>query len=187
MSTRIEVRLNDLVELRLDMMKGMFGMERQQILLAAFAQFMPSIQPSEKQEPEPRRKRKSQTKTNTKPSLGEGNKPKDKKEVVAYFKQRQVSDPLEPKAELFFDHYQSKGWVVGRSPVKNWGSCLTVWLKNNPDWRPVPSTNKETVSINDFLDWAKEHRSPVFDKYRLAETIQDIDQLYIDEYADNNQ
>jgi hypothetical protein len=118
-------------------------------------------------------------------SLGEGNKPKDKKEVVEYFRQRQVAEPLEPKAELFYDHYMSKGWVVGKSPVKHWGSCLTIWLRNNPEWRPVPSTKKETVSLNEFLEWAEDKRPPVFDKYRSAKSISDIDQLYIDEFADN--
>jgi hypothetical protein len=176
---RMEVRITDTVDVRLDMMSEMFGMERTQVLLAAFAQYMPNIQPKSK--PATTRKRRSKRVD----SLGEGNKPKDKKEVVEYFRQRQVAEPLEPKAELFYDHYMSKGWVVGKSPVKHWGSCLTIWLRNNPEWRPVPSTKKETVSLNEFLEWAEDKRPPVFDKYRSAKSISDIDQLYIDEFADN--
>ena len=176
---RIEVRLSDTVEARLEHMKLMFGMEKQQILLAAFAQYMPNFQA-----PEP--KKETKRRPSAKKSLGEGNKPKNIKEVMDYFKQRSVAEPLQPKAELFFDHYQSKGWVVGKSPVKHWGSCLTIWLRNNPDWRPVPATEKETISLSDFLEWAEDKRPPIFEKYRLAKSIQDIDQLYIDEYADNN-
>ena len=178
---RLELRISDTVESRLDHMKEMFGMERSQILLAAFAQYMPNIQA-----PEVKKETKAKRKPRSEKSLGEGNKPKDIKEVVAYFKQRSVAEPLQPKAELFYDHYKSKGWRVGNSPVKHWGSCLTIWLRNNPDWRPLPATEKDSVSLKDFMVWAEDKRPPIFEKYRNVKSIEDIDQLYIDEYADNN-
>lgn len=176
---RFELRVNDHVQGRLNALMNMTGMERNQILLAAFAQYMPDVQPvAEKVAPK---------RSTVEKSLGEGNKPKNVKEVEAYFRKKGLPEPISEKANLFYDYYQSNGWKVGKNPVKQWGSCLTTWLKNNPDWRPVPSTKKDTIQLGDFLDWAEKERPPLFSKYRTAKSIQDIDQLYIEEYADNNQ
>ena len=72
---RIEVRISNTVEDRLELMKQMFGMERQQILLAAFAQYMPDIQP-------PKRKT-TVRKEKEKPNLGSGTHAKNVEEVLA--------------------------------------------------------------------------------------------------------
>ena len=29
--------------------------------------------------------------------------------------------------EYFFDYYQSKGWMVGRSPMKDWQAAVRCW------------------------------------------------------------
>lgn len=34
------------------------------------------------------------------------------------------------EAEKFFDYYESKGWVVGKTPMKNWKASVRTW-KNN--------------------------------------------------------
>lgn len=36
----------------------------------------------------------------------------------------------EAEAEKFWDFYESKGWVVGKSPMKSWSSALNNWKKN---------------------------------------------------------
>ena len=33
-------------------------------------------------------------------------------------------------AEYFFDHYESKGWLVGKCPMKNWQAAVRTWEKN---------------------------------------------------------
>jgi uncharacterized protein YdaU (DUF1376 family) len=33
--------------------------------------------------------------------------------------------------EQFFDHYESKGWVVGKSKMKDWKSSVRTWERNN--------------------------------------------------------
>jgi len=33
-------------------------------------------------------------------------------------------------AEVFFDHYESNGWVVGRTRMKNWKAAVRTWRKN---------------------------------------------------------
>lgn len=33
--------------------------------------------------------------------------------------------------EYFFNYYESKGWVIGKSPMKSWKSSVITWEKNN--------------------------------------------------------
>lgn len=49
-------------------------------------------------------------------------------EVRSYCLERKnVVDP-----ETFFDFYESKGWLVGKAPMKNWKAAIRTWEKN-PD------------------------------------------------------
>lgn len=173
---RLEVRISEHVDARLEQMKQMFGMERQQILLAAFAQYMPDIQPA------PKRKTSTQ-KDKEKPSLGSGTHAKNVQEVIDYFRHRGVPEPVEPKAQLFFDHYQSMGWKSGRNTFKHWGLKLKNWTSKNPDWEPKPKTEKKPIKMSSFLKWAKEFRPPVYEKYRQTKSISEVDEYYIDEYT----
>lgn len=34
-------------------------------------------------------------------------------------------------ADKFFAYYESKGWLVGKSPMKNWKAAIITWEKNN--------------------------------------------------------
>lgn len=34
-------------------------------------------------------------------------------------------------AEYFYAHYESKGWRVGKTPMKNWKMAVITWEKNN--------------------------------------------------------
>ena len=34
-------------------------------------------------------------------------------------------------ADKFFNYYESKGWIVGKSPMKNWQSAIVNWEKNS--------------------------------------------------------
>lgn len=33
------------------------------------------------------------------------------------------------ESEKFFDHHESKGWMVGRSPMKNWQAACRTWKR----------------------------------------------------------
>jgi hypothetical protein len=175
---RFEIKITDRIDARLAAINEHTGMERSQIMLAALANYMPEIQPT--QAKRTRRQRVEVT-------LGEGNKPKKFDEVVEFFRSKKLPEPIEQKARLFYDYYETNGWVQGKGkPIKMWGSCLTTWLQNNPNWRPVPTTPKEEVDLEEFLEWAKESRPPIFQKYRGAKNINEVDQLYIDEFSENN-
>jgi len=48
-------------------------------------------------------------------------------------------------AETFFDFYEAKGWVVGRSPMKDWKAAVRNWAKNESQFlrRKVGSDGQE--------------------------------------------
>lgn len=79
-------------------------------------------------------KTKTKTKTNTNTNnvyIGEKPKRKPKKpfskptveEVAAYCRER--SNSVDPQA--FVDHYESNGWVVGRTAMKDWKAAVRTW------------------------------------------------------------
>jgi hypothetical protein len=35
-------------------------------------------------------------------------------------------------AETMFDFYASKGWLVGKSPMKDWNAAARKWIRENP-------------------------------------------------------
>lgn len=60
-------------------------------------------------------------------------------EVAKYIRQR----GLDIDAEMFWNFYESKGWTVGKSPMKNWHAAAAMWRKrqekqaygNNHRWK----------------------------------------------------
>ena len=52
-------------------------------------------------------------------------------------------------AEKFFDYYESKGWLVGKTKMKNWQAAIRNWEKNNFDNN---KTEKESYNNNDFAN-----------------------------------
>lgn len=56
-------------------------------------------------------------------------------------------------AERFFNYYESKGWVVGKSPMKDWHSAVRTWVSNQkssqlsstPQVAPAPSSKEEAM------------------------------------------
>lgn len=50
-------------------------------------------------------------------------------------------------AERFFDFYESKGWKVGNTPMKDWKACVRTWEKKNGTIVP----KVETITIENKL------------------------------------
>lgn len=68
----------------------------------------------------------------TKPSLAQ---------VTEYKNQNQyISDP-----QAFLDYHESKGWVVGRSPMKDWKGAFRRWETNEKKWSKE-NANKQSSS-----------------------------------------
>ncbi len=61
-----------------------------------------------------------------KPEKIKANKPIDLQEVIAYFKELKIVDPLK-NAEKFYNHYEAVNWVRGKAKIVNWKACVKTW------------------------------------------------------------
>lgn len=66
-------------------------------------------------------------------------------EIADYCKER--GNNVQPS--VFFDFYESKGWLVGKSKMKDWKACVRTWEKNSQKYSPqlpfsTDSTNNKT-------------------------------------------
>ena len=48
-------------------------------------------------------------------------------------------------ADTFFDYYESKGWVVGKSPMKDWIAAVRNWNRNQKQKAPHEETAAERM------------------------------------------
>ena len=63
-------------------------------------------------------------------------------EVQAYCEERENN--IDP--EEFVDFYESKGWVVGKSPMKDWKAAVRTWERNGyGNQKRVENTKKELI------------------------------------------
>ena len=67
--------------------------------------------------------------------------PPDVEQVRAYCRER--GNGIDP--ETFVDYYASKGWMVGRSPMKDWRAAVRTWEQRRS------SREKEAGSEDDFF------------------------------------
>lgn len=58
-------------------------------------------------------------------------------EVHQYFQSHRVTG-LE--AKKFFSYYESKGWLVGNSIMRNWRAAAEHWILNMPKFNPTSTT-----------------------------------------------
>ena len=64
-------------------------------------------------------------------------------EIIAYCTERKNS--VDPQA--FYNFYESKGWVVGKSPMKNWKAAVQTWER-----REKPNKPQASKSTNNKYD-----------------------------------
>ncbi len=69
--------------------------------------------------------------------------PPTAEEVAAYCEERK--NGIDP--EEFWSFYDSKGWKVGRSPMKSWKSAVVTWEKR----RKLEGTGKEEAAYADVV------------------------------------
>lgn len=69
-------------------------------------------------------------------------------------------DLAEDEAELFFCHYSSQGWKVGKNPMKSWTMALRGWQircnqkkqeRNNGGFRGVQTTKGPSIVRRDII------------------------------------
>lgn len=67
-------------------------------------------------------------------------KPPSSADVCEYMRERSASNPTH-ESERFVDFYASKGWMVGKTKMKDWKASVRNWLRDKPkaeglrDWR----------------------------------------------------
>ena len=114
-----------------------------------------------------------------------GRQPRDIEEVVEYFIERGIPDPVRPKAEKFHDFYETNGWVQGKNkPIRNWHSCLTYWLCDErcpADWKPQKQATA-SVKLKDVLQWMQDEHPEYYEKFKDVKKLNEIDGYYIDEF-----
>ena len=78
-------------------------------------------------------------------------------QVTEYKNQNQyISDP-----QAFIDYHESRGWVVGRSPMKDWKGAFRRWETNEKKW------SKENANKQSSSERRSDYASTLYD-YRKA-------------------
>ena len=74
-------------------------------------------------------------------------------EVKAYCAERKNN----VNADKFIDFYESKGWLIGKNPMKDWKACVRTWEKggnssppNKPTSAYVNPSQKEFDDLSSF-------------------------------------
>jgi len=49
-------------------------------------------------------------------------------EEIALYMEEQGMNNI---SERFYNHYEAKGWVIGKNPIKNWKACVITWKEGN--------------------------------------------------------
>lgn len=68
-------------------------------------------------------------------------------EVEEYCKERNNNI----NAQKFIDFYESKGWKVGKTPMKDWKACIRTWEGNNIN-KPTKVVNALPERLNQDFD-----------------------------------
>ena len=74
-------------------------------------------------------------------------------EVQAYCKER--GNSVDP--ERFFDYYESKGWLVGKTKMKDWKAAVRNWERSEST-RQASKSGSDFDTSNPFLEMLNERR-----------------------------
>ena len=66
------------------------------------------------------------------------------------------SNKVDP--EQFFNFYESKGWIIGKSPMKDWRAAVRTWEKREKE---IPQRKRSPLSNNESV---LEHNLKVMDQ-----------------------
>ena len=78
------------------------------------------------------KKKKTTTKRFSKPSIDE-------------LQQYITDSKFNIDAQHFFDYYESKGWLVGKSPMKDWKATVRNWNRRNEEDKPKPNSRTKVI------------------------------------------
>ena len=78
------------------------------------------------------------------------------KPTIEEIRQYCLEKSLDVDAEHFYNFYESKGWVVGKSPMKNWRAAVCTWSRREKE---IPQRKRESRKES-----VLEHNLKVMDK-----------------------
>lgn len=63
--------------------------------------------------------------------------------------------------QSFIDHYQSRGWKIGRTPIKDWQACVRTWKRRHQEDNPNAPDGSKSIYTNEpgWIDeWQRKNR-----------------------------
>lgn len=79
-------------------------------------------------------------------SLYKERTPKFQKPTIEEIRRYCQESRLDVDAEQFFNFYESKGWVIGKSPMKSWKAAVCTWARREKEIAPR-KREKRTESV----------------------------------------
>jgi hypothetical protein len=49
------------------------------------------------------------------------------------------------QGDQFIDHYEARGWLIGKNPMKDWKAAVRTWKRNSNQFTP---TTQQTTKIS---------------------------------------
>lgn len=105
------------------------------------------------------------------------------KEIIEYWNINQLKGGSN-EAEKFYNYYESNGWRVGRSPMKNWKAAVRNWQQRMKEYsKPILANNGQYVnntrprrcsSCNNYLTSDGICYVPECSSNKIQESIQKI-------------
>lgn len=92
-------------------------------------------------------------------------------EIAAYC----MENGYQVDAERFFNYYESKGWVVGKSPMKDWKAAVRTWASNQKSSQPTsspqvaPAPSSKEADLYNAMHPTKEKVKEYFNRYFLPQ------------------
>lgn len=118
---------------------------------------------TDQEEPTPQPK-KSRSKRFVKPTVDE---------VRAYCLERQ--NDIDP--EYFIDYYEARGWVVGKTPMKDWKATVRTWEKRERPSTPYKGRYKTRDERLREDDARRERMCKEYDEQHSQSSFEDIKRL----------
>ena len=71
--------------------------------------------------------------------------PPSPEEVETYCKEKEININI----ETFIDYYKSKGWMVGRTKMKDWKAAVRNWARRDNEFNKNSANEK---NLSDYID-----------------------------------
>ncbi|AUR98991.1 protein of unknown function DUF4373 [Vibrio phage 1.259.O._10N.286.48.F4] len=86
-------------------------------------------------------------------------------ELFDYFSERGISENIaNAESEKFFDFYESKNWMVGKTKMKDWKAAVRGWISRNN--KPMAQGRRVTDGVQPKLSPSERYRQNLISQGR---------------------